>query len=147
MVSLGLFILRLIVGFIMMAHGATKLFGGEGKGEALPERTKQVMGEKFVASMESGGIGTFSGALESMNVPDAKKMAWLVALLEGGGGLALMLGWQTRPVAAAMAVSQIVAINKAHVQDGFYGGYEYNASLIAATGALALTGPGKIAVD
>jgi len=147
MTSLGLFVLRLVVGGLFAVHGYPKLFGSEGKGAALPESTKQTMGEAFVGSMDGGGIANLSGMLQSLGVPNASKMAWVLALGEFVGGIALILGWKTRPVALGLAFSQVVAIDKVHARQGLVGGYEFNATLIGATAALALTGPGKIAVD
>ncbi len=147
MVSLGLFLLRLVVGGLFAIHGVPKLFGGPGSSAKLSDTAKQTMGQGFVDQMEGGGIQNLTGWLQSMNIPNAPTMAWAVALVEFAGGLALILGLKTRPVAAALAVSQVVAINKVHANQGLVGGYEFNAALIGATGALALAGPGKIALD
>lgn len=147
MISLGLFLLRLVVGGLFVAHGVPKLFGGQGSSDKLSDTAKGTMGQAFVDQMEGGGIQNLTGMLESMNVPNPPTMAWVVALTEFVGGLGLILGWKTRPLAAALAFSQIVAIDKVHAQQGLIGGYEFNATLIGATGALALTGPGKIALD
>lgn len=147
MTSLGLFLLRLVVGGLFAVHGYPKLFGGEGKGQALPESTKTTMGEGFVGSMEHGGIGNLAGMLQSMEIPNAPKMAWVLAIAEFAGGIALILGWKTRPIALGLAFSQVVAIDKVHAKEGLVGGYEFNAMLVGAAATLALTGPGKIAVD
>lgn len=146
MVSLGLFLLRLVVGGLFALHGVPKLFGGQGSSAKLSDTAKQTLGQAFVDQMEGGGIENLTGMLESMNIPNAPKMAWVLALTEFAGGLALVLGWKTRPVAAALALSQLVAIDKVHAKQGLIGGYELNATLIGATGALALAGPGKIAL-
>lgn len=146
MKSLGLLVLRLVVGGVFALHGYPKLFGGAGKGEALPDSTRRVMGPGFVGAMEHGGIGNLTGMLQSVEIPNPPKMAWVLALGEFAGGLALMLGWKTRPVALGLAFSQLVAIDKMHVKDGLFG-YEFNATLIGASAALAIAGPGKIAVD
>ncbi len=140
MKSLGLLVLRLVVGGLFAIHGYPKLFGGEGKGQALSEATKKAMGQHFVGAMDGGGITN----LTSMMPPT---MAWVLALGEFAGGIALVLGWKTRPVALGLAFSQLVAIDKVHKQDGLVGGYEYNATLVGASAALAIAGPGKIAVD
>ena len=103
MTSLGLLVLRLVVGGVFAIHGYPKLFGGAGKGEALPESTKQVMGPGFVGAMEHGGIGNLAGMLQSMGIPNSPKMAWVLALSEFAGGIALVLGWKARPVALGLA--------------------------------------------
>lgn len=147
MVSFGLFVLRLVVGGLFILHGIPKLFGGEGKGSSLPQSTKETLGDAFVQQMDGGGVRNLAGMLESMEVSNPQRMAWLLALLEFGGGIALVLGVKTRPIAAGLALSQLVAIDKVHAKDGLIGGYEFNATLIGATGALAIAGPGKIAFD
>lgn len=145
--SLGLLFLRVVIGAIMMAHGYPKLFGGQQKGEQLPQEAKETLGEAFVESVEQGGIDQTTGMMEQLELPNPKASALAVAIIEFAGGLALVLGWKTRPAALAIAASQVVAINKVHAQQGFVGGYEFNASLIAGAGCIALSGPGKIAID
>ncbi len=147
MKSLGLLVLRLVVGGLFAIHGYPKLFGGEGKGQALSEATKKAMGQHFVGAMDGGGITNLTSMMQSMEIPSPPTMAWVLALGEFAGGIALVLGWKTRPVALGLAFSQLVAIDKVHKQDGLVGGYEYNATLVGASAALAIAGPGKIAVD
>jgi putative oxidoreductase len=147
MVSLGLLLLRLVVGGIFVLHGLPKLFGGQGSSERLSDTATATLGEGFVGAMEHGGIQNLTGMLGQMEIPNPPTMAWALALTEFGGGLGLILGWKTRPLAAGLAFSQLVAINKVHASQGLVGGYEFNATLIGATSALALAGPGKIALD
>lgn len=147
MVSLGLLLLRLVVGGLFTLHGAPKLFGGQGTSEKLSDTAKERLGQGFVDQMEGGGIQNLTGMVQSMEMPSPPTMAWALALAEFAGGLGLILGLKTRPIALALAFSQLVAINKIHMNQGLIGGYEYNATLIAATGTLALAGPGKIALD
>jgi len=147
MVSLGLLVLRLVVGGLFALHGVPKLFGGQGTSGQLSDSARQTLGQGFVDQMEGGGIQNLTGMLQSLDVPNPPTMAWALALTEFVGGLALILGWKTRPIAAALAFSQLVAIDKVHAQQGLVGGYEFNATLIGATSALALSGPGKIALD
>ena len=147
MTSLGLLLLRTVIGTIMMVHGYPKLFGGEGKGEQVPTEAKETLGEGFVEQVEQGGIEQTAGMMENLGLPNPKMQAMAIALVEFGGGLLLVLGWMTRPAALAIAFSQLVAINKVHAEQGVVGGYEYNATLIAGAGCLALAGPGKISVD
>lgn len=145
--SLGLLLLRVVIGLIMVAHGYPKLFGGAGKGEKLPEDTKEKLGEGFAGFMDQGGIEATAGTMEQLGLPNPQMNAWAAALIEFGGGLAMVLGWKARPAAAAIAFSQLVAVNKVHAGQGVVGGYEFNASLIAGAGCIALAGPGKLAVD
>lgn len=145
--SLGLLMLRVVIGVIMMSHGYPKLFGGKDKAEELPDDTKEKLGEGFVEFMEQGGVEATTGMMEQMDIPNPQANAWALALAEFGGGLALVLGWKARPAAAAIAFSQLVAVNKVHAQQGLVGGYEFNASLIAGAGCIALAGPGKLSLD
>jgi putative oxidoreductase len=145
--SLGLLVLRLIVGGVFVAHGYPKLFGGPGKSESLSGTTKATLGEGFAQQLDSGGIDSVAKGMEHMKVPNPKAAAWAVTLAEFGGGIALILGFKTRPAAAALAFSQMVAINKVEASRGLVGGYEFNLTLIGSTIALALTGPGKISLD
>lgn len=146
MVSLGLLLLRLVVGGIMMIHGYPKLFGGKQKSEQLPEEATQTLGEGFAQQVEQGGLEQTAGMMEQIGLPNPKGAAWAVAAIEFVGGLMVAVGWMTRPAAAAIAFSQMVAINKVHSEEGLVGGYEYNVTLIGAASALALTGPGKLAL-
>lgn len=147
MKSLGLFVLRLVIGGLFVIHGYPKLFGGTGKGEEVSESTKQVLGEGFVGQMEQGGIQNVTGFMGSLGLPNATAAAWAISLSEFVGGIALIFGFKTRPMALALAFSQAVAINKVHASEGLVGGYEYNIALIGGTTALAIAGPGKIALD
>jgi uncharacterized membrane protein YphA (DoxX/SURF4 family) len=147
MVSLGLLLLRLVVGGLMMIHGYPKLFGGQSKSEELPQEATQTLGEGFAEQVEQGGIEQTAGMMEQIGVPNPQGAAWAIAAVEFVGGMMLVLGWMTRPAAAAIAFSQMVAINKVHADEGLVGGYEYNTMLIGAAGTLALTGPGKIAIS
>ena len=53
------------------------------------------------------GYAATQGYMESMGVPGA--LLPLVILLEVGGGLAVILGWQTRLAAYALALFTVVA--------------------------------------
>lgn len=149
MVSFGLLFLRLVVGGIFALHGYPKLFGGEGKSEGIHPKVKGFMGEGFSQHMENGGLQKTTGMMESLNLPAPALAAVAVSAVEFGGGIALMLGWHARLAALTIMFSQLVAVDKIHFKNGMMaqGGFEHNAALIAATGALALTGPGAIALD
>jgi len=53
------------------------------------------------------GYADTQGYMEAMGIPGA--LLPLVILLEAGGGLAIILGWQTRLVAIALALFSLVA--------------------------------------
>ena len=145
--SIGLFILRLILGTLLIAHGYPKIFGGQGKGEQLSDQTKKQLGETFVTQMEQGGIAQTAGWLESIGTPNPTQAAWAVGIAEFGGVIALVLGWQSRLAAAGNIVAQLVAINKVHRDQGLVNGYELNLALIGGLAVIALGGPGKIGLE
>ena len=149
MVSLGLLVIRVVVGSIFVVHGYAKAFGGAGKGAQVTPETEKVLGKGFTEAMEQGGIANVAGFMGHLQVPNPKAAAWALTVTELGGGLALILGWKTRPAAAALAFSQGVTIQKVHLPNGLIadGGYELNAALTAAAAGLALAGPGALALD
>jgi len=147
MKSLGLLLLRVVVGGIFAVHGYPKLFGGPGKSAQLSETTKATLGQTFVDHLEHGGIANTVGVMEQLQLPYPKGAAWAIALGEFVGGLMLVVGFKTRPAGVALAFSQLVAINKVHASQGLVGGYEFNLTLASAAAALAVSGPGKLSLD
>src|SRR5215475_13904046 len=126
--SLGLLILRLVVGLGLAAHGAQKLFGWFG-GYGLT------------------GTGQF---LEQLGFRPGRAQAAQAGLAEAGGGLLLAAGFLTPLAAAAILAVMIVAAVGVHLQKGFFaqnGGYEYPLVLGAAALTLAFTGPGLLSLD
>ena len=122
--SLGLAILRVVVGVIFLVHGYEKLF--------------------------QTGIPGVTGFFTQIGAPLPQLTAPLVSVLEFGGGLALILGLLTPVVAALLAADMLGAILLVHLPNGFSaanGGYEYVLTLLGASLALALTGPGAYALD
>ncbi|MFD5601316.1 DoxX family protein [Leucobacter sp. NPDC058333] len=122
--SWGLLVVRVVLGAVFAMHGAQKLF------------------EYTIA----GTVESFS----SMGAPLPEITAPLVAVIEFAGGLLLILGLFTRPVAILLAIDMIVALFLVHVSAGFWvgeGGYEFVALLGAAALGLALTGAGSLSLD
>ena len=126
--EIGLLLIRVVLGGIMVAHGAQKLFGWFG----------------------GPGLAGTGGWLEAMGLRPARAWAGLTGLAEFGGGALLILGLLTPLGAAAVAGVMLVAIATVHWGNGFFksnGGYEFNLLIVAAAIALAITGPGTISID
>ena len=68
-----------------------------------------LLGEGYRQTMEQGGLSNVAGVLQSLDVPSPMPMAAALTAVEFGSGLALILGWHTRPAALALATSQLVA--------------------------------------
>ena len=119
----GLTVLRVVVGIVFLVHGSQKLF--------------------------VYGFGGVAGFLGQLGIPLPAVSAVALTAVEFLGGLALLAGLFTRWAAAALAVSMLVAVLAAHLRAGFFlpNGYEFALSLLGASIALALAGPGAAAVD
>ena len=128
MVALGLLILRVVIGLILAAHGAQKLFGWFG----------------------GPGMTGWTGAMNRMRIRPATRWAWMSALAEFLGGIGLALGLLFPLPSAAIAGSMLVAMIIVHLPKGFFvtkGGYEFNLAILGAVAALALSGPGAYSLD
>lgn len=84
-VDKALLVLRIVAGLIFIVHGWGKLFGG------MP------------------GIPGFTGYLTTLGVPAAGLFAWVIAILEFFGGIALVLGIGTRLIAGLLAIQMAIA--------------------------------------
>jgi len=120
--------LRLPIAIIFMAHGAQKLFawfGGYG--------------------LEGTGLW-----MDSIGLAPGYLMALLAGSVEFFGGIALLIGFLTRPAALVLSVTMVIAIVSVHLANGFFltnNGYEYALALLAASVALMFSGAGRYSVD
>jgi len=119
----GLLLLRLIVGFIFLFHGAGKLFGWWG----------------------GYGIEGTAGFFEGLGIPFPVASVVLAGATEFFGGLLLMAGLGVRLVAAPLAITMLVASFSAHAGafNSSAGGMEYPLLLACSAAALGLLGPGR----
>lgn len=126
-------ILRLVLGTVVFAHGAQKLFGWFGG---------------------YGFSGTMTFFTDTMGLPWI--VAFLVILLESIGALLLIAGCATRIVGGAYILLAIGIVLTSHASNGFFmnwfgnqsgEGYEYFLLWIAMSLALLLSGGGKWSVD
>ncbi|MFI0241128.1 DoxX family protein [Streptomyces sp. NPDC016845] len=124
--DIGLLVLRVALGLTVAAHGTQKLFGWFG----------------------GGGIEGTGQFFAQSGYPSGKMMAVVAGLSETLGGLGLVLGILT-PLAGAAVLGTMINALAVKWGGGFFApaGVEYELLLAAGAAGLALTGPGRIAVD
>lgn len=117
-------VLRVVVGFLFAAHGWQKY--------------------------NEWTIAGTTAAFGDMGIPMADIAAPFIATLELVGGIALILGLLTRPVAVLLTLDMLGALILVHLSAGVFvanNGYELVLLLGAAALALALVGPGRASAD
>ena len=122
-------VLRVGLGIVFLVYGTGKLFN---------------VGPQAV------GVTGFAGFLQSLGVPAPGVFAWVVALVEFLGGLALLLGVLTRVFAILIGIDMVFAMVLWHLPKGWdyqSGGFEYPLVLFFGMVTLSLSGPGRLALD
>jgi putative oxidoreductase len=126
--DLALLVLRLVVGALVVGHGAQKLFGIWG----------------------GHGIAGTAGFFESIGLRPGRLHAPAAGAAELGGGALLMLGLLT-PLGSTLVIAVMVAaVLTVHLPNGVWAtanGYELNLVYATTTFALAGTGPGAWSLD
>jgi putative oxidoreductase len=128
MLSIGLLLIRLVIGVLFIGHGAQKLFGWFG----------------------GYGLKGTGGWFESIGMKPGVTMALMAGLTELVGGVLFALGLVTPLGGILIAATMVMAIAKVHGANGLWStsnGYEYNLVLLAVTIGIALVGPGQYALD
>ena len=120
----GILPLRLGLGVILAVHGWDKLTAGG------------------TLDMEK-----FTGFLGSLGIPFPALMAWVVALLEFVGGIALIIGFATSFIATLVVVEFIFILLLTAGAKKFFGGIELDLILLAVALSLSATGGGMWSAD
>ena len=124
--SLGLLLIRVVLGLTLAAHGLNKFFGG-------------------------GKIPGTARWFDSMGMkPNGRVHALAAACTETGAGFLLALGLLTPLAAAGFVGLMIVAGWTVHRPNGFFivkEGYEYNLILAVVAVGIAIIGPGRYSLD
>lgn len=100
-------------------------------------------------------IAGTAGYLVKLGFPAAEAMAWLAVVIEIGGGLLLIVGWQTRMVAWLLGLFVIIATGAAHrfwefdaaQYNNQLNHFLKNAAILGGLLMIASHGPGSASVD
>jgi putative oxidoreductase len=126
--SIGIAILRTVIGGLFIGHGLQKLLGKFG----------------------GHGLDGTAGFFESLGLRPGKVHATAAGVAETGGGALLIAGAATPLAASAVTGVMTMAIKKVHAPNGPWvdnGGYEYPVVLMASVFAITAAGPGALSVD
>ncbi len=119
MKSKGLLVLRIAAGLIFVLHGWGKLTGNP-------------------------SIEMFAGMVGGLGFPMPMFFAWVVALTEFLGGLALIVGIFVRPAAVLLSIVMLVALGM--VKKFALPAGDVELALLSIAVALALVGPGRFSL-
>jgi len=94
----------------------------------------------------AGGLGRLAGLMLTVHLPFPDASARLVAALELGGAVLLLIGLGTRLIGALLAVEMAVAIVTVVWPQGFVGGFAFEMTLLAVALSLAIAGGGRLSL-
>jgi putative oxidoreductase len=124
----GLLVLRVVVGLLLVGHGAQKLFGWFG----------------------GGGLDSTAWFFRSVGYWPPRVMAGCAGSAELVGGAALAVGLGTPVAAAAVIGTMLNAMVAVHKRNGLWaidGGYEYPLVMATVAATLGFTGAGTASLD
>ena len=130
-VNLAALVVRVVLGFIFIAHGGQKLFGLFG----------------------GGGIHGTTAFFRIVGIPAPDTFAYVVAITEFFGGVLLVVGLLTFVAALGLVIDMAVAIATVSHAFSFFSqtkvgyGWELNLALIGLAAALLIMGPGAWSLD
>ncbi|KGP92150.1 oxidoreductase [Pontibacillus chungwhensis BH030062] len=121
--QIGIFLLRLFLGFTVFIHGLTKF---------------------------KIGMGNTSISLESITIP--MSLLYSIGIIEVIGGLFLMIGFKVQITSSIIAVVMLLSITQLNLPIGFLGtnlraGFELDLALLSIAGFLALDGKTPFAIE
>ncbi|MEJ5997237.1 DoxX family protein [Corynebacterium sp. H130] len=122
--DITLLLLRVVLGFVFIAHGWDKFF--------------------------ITGMVETTGQFSAFGIPQAKMSAYLVAATELVGGALLVVGLLTTFIAGALALMMAAALYFVHLNNGVFvadGGIEYTAVLVVALLVIVVFGSGRASID
>ncbi|WP_435195450.1 DoxX family protein [Natronomonas sp. EA1] len=125
----GLLAMRLAIGTVFFLHGIGKL---------------------AAIGPFASGIGGFAGFLATLGVPAPMLFAWVVAIVETFGGLAILLGVLTRYAAVFTTIDMAAATVLVHLPNGYpvsQGGFELTLLLGVASIGFVLLGAGGLSLE
>ncbi|HVU06844.1 MAG TPA: DoxX family protein [Candidatus Paceibacterota bacterium] len=111
--DVALLLVRIALGLVFLAHGATKF-------------------------MDMPGTLEFFSAMHL-----SPFWAYIVATVEAVGGLSMLLGVATGWSGILLAIVMLGSTFLVKISHGFIGGYEFDLTLFLSAIAISLAGPGK----
>jgi putative oxidoreductase len=116
--EMGNFLLRIMLGLVFLANGVVKF---------------------------QGGIENTVGWFESIGIPGF--LAYIVAIIELVGGIAIILGLGTKIVSVLFGFIMLGAIFTVKLSSGFLNGYVYDLVLLIISIHLVLNGSKLYSLD